>query len=975
MIRRENARSAVMTDPNMTDEALLDAARAGDEAALEALLERNWNAAFHIALTFVRDRSLAEDVAQEACLGLIKAAEGPVVVEDFAPWFRGLVANKARTALRSDSRRRAREEKAARVEGVDDPRRADLREWTRALPQRLRQPLELHFGLGLTHAEVARTLDCPKGTVATWIREGLGRLKKSFAAQGVSLSLAAISELAGASLAEAFSAGSAPARPGLAALRRAGGKAAGGIGAGAAWGLLGVLFLGAALGLTLTLRSPAAPAPSGPTLAAAAPAPRGLVLGPNGALYRKRRIKKGRRRMTRYVPVNGQGPMLKETAAGLVPVQPAGPAGGKTSGQAAPASAAEPGAAALVKEPAAPAREALRHEGVSQLLVDGEGRRLVSVGRRNARIWDLKTGRRLFETPAWGALFLDGGRRLGTIDNRHLSLWDLSGEEVRLERKVPVAEEGNALVPKIIGAWRGGVVIRRSVLESPSLVDLASGERRSFGPGFNTKDAALSPDGVRVVSFEINYRPGEPGKAPAGRPIPEGCERFVLVVWNALSEEVEHLMPATREGFMDDLKSFAFDRGGARMFTIGGYRLRRWDLVRGEEDPLMKRLDVKGEAGLSSLCLAGDGALVIGDGAGTIRVLDRESFAERAVFEAHGGGVAALAVLPGGRSLVSGGEDGRIRFWELDALPRPKLEGSGHESPVADLSFAADGARLLSRDEQGLAVLRAADGSALARFEAVESARFQEGGALVLRRNPVAKVAYERVDARMGRSLGALSFEAPLGLQMDWALSGTGRLALAGRPNMVVDIASGERVLALPEGSEIGLKASLSRSGRLAAWLSFAEADSKTQRIAVWDLDAGARRLSIEARVEADEIGSVTRLEVLPDQGVVLAFWKSRVQAWSLVDGAELWVSEGLRPYATSPDGARLAAAKRAGASWAPVLLETASGRELEALAPLKEAPTAMAIAPGGRRLALGFGDGRVELRDRAPRGAVSEKK
>lgn len=100
-----------------------------------------------------------------------------------------------------------------------------LRELTEALPQELRQPIELRFGLGLTRAEVAQILACPKGAVSSWIREGLGRLRRSFEARGVTLSAAAIGELARASLAEACAAQNPPPCPSLARLRSlAGGR-------------------------------------------------------------------------------------------------------------------------------------------------------------------------------------------------------------------------------------------------------------------------------------------------------------------------------------------------------------------------------------------------------------------------------------------------------------------------------------------------------------------------------------------------------------------------------------------------------------------------------------------------------------------------------------------------------------------------------------------------------------------------------
>jgi len=54
--------------------ALLEQLRAGDEAAFEALVARHYATRPAVARTYVKGRAVAEEVVQEAWLGVLKAS-------------------------------------------------------------------------------------------------------------------------------------------------------------------------------------------------------------------------------------------------------------------------------------------------------------------------------------------------------------------------------------------------------------------------------------------------------------------------------------------------------------------------------------------------------------------------------------------------------------------------------------------------------------------------------------------------------------------------------------------------------------------------------------------------------------------------------------------------------------------------------------------------------------------------------------
>jgi DNA-directed RNA polymerase specialized sigma24 family protein len=73
----------------------IDAARAGDGAALDALLSATWPHAYRIALSILRHPMAAEDAAQEACARMVRAIAGLRSSAAFGVWFYRLVVREA----------------------------------------------------------------------------------------------------------------------------------------------------------------------------------------------------------------------------------------------------------------------------------------------------------------------------------------------------------------------------------------------------------------------------------------------------------------------------------------------------------------------------------------------------------------------------------------------------------------------------------------------------------------------------------------------------------------------------------------------------------------------------------------------------------------------------------------------------------------------------------------------------------------
>jgi RNA polymerase sigma-70 factor (ECF subfamily) len=78
------------------DQILLTAVRRGDEAAFGRLVDRYHPSLVRIATLFVRDHTVAEEVAQETWIGVLRGLDRFEGRSSFRTWLFGILANQAR---------------------------------------------------------------------------------------------------------------------------------------------------------------------------------------------------------------------------------------------------------------------------------------------------------------------------------------------------------------------------------------------------------------------------------------------------------------------------------------------------------------------------------------------------------------------------------------------------------------------------------------------------------------------------------------------------------------------------------------------------------------------------------------------------------------------------------------------------------------------------------------------------------------
>jgi RNA polymerase sigma-70 factor (ECF subfamily) len=169
-------------------ESLIEASASGDKAAFATLYDVASPKLFGLALRILKRRDWAEDVLQEAMISAWRNA---------ADYQRGLGSGKTwlTVILRNRALDRLRREAAARLDSeAEPPDVADpspsaldltiagdagrrLMQCLETLEEAQRRAILMAYFDGLTHEELSTRLASPLGTVKSWIRRGLQRLK------------------------------------------------------------------------------------------------------------------------------------------------------------------------------------------------------------------------------------------------------------------------------------------------------------------------------------------------------------------------------------------------------------------------------------------------------------------------------------------------------------------------------------------------------------------------------------------------------------------------------------------------------------------------------------------------------------------------------------------------------------------------------------------------------------------------------
>jgi RNA polymerase sigma-70 factor (ECF subfamily) len=173
----------------LDDATLAQLASAGDKAAFSELVRRSAGPTRALLRYMGAAPATADDMLQDALLIALQQIASYRGESKFASWLMTIAARhylrrrkaEARTLLVADV---TEVEELEREDSSSPNEYLDLYKALALLPAQQRLCVSLCHGAGLTHEEIARTLEVPEGTVKSHVRRGLQKLKAILTGEG-----------------------------------------------------------------------------------------------------------------------------------------------------------------------------------------------------------------------------------------------------------------------------------------------------------------------------------------------------------------------------------------------------------------------------------------------------------------------------------------------------------------------------------------------------------------------------------------------------------------------------------------------------------------------------------------------------------------------------------------------------------------------------------------------------------------------
>ena len=171
-----------------SDLDLVQRGRNGDDSALGTLVKRHHAAAYRMAIGFVKQDDVAQDVVQDGFLKAFRALDGFRADSSFRTWLLTITSNEAKGALRRLGRRRetalddvgpvASDEMDPAEAAVMSEEASRARNMLERLPEKQRLSVSLRIEEGLSFREIGEVIGSSEGAARVNYFHGIRRLRE-----------------------------------------------------------------------------------------------------------------------------------------------------------------------------------------------------------------------------------------------------------------------------------------------------------------------------------------------------------------------------------------------------------------------------------------------------------------------------------------------------------------------------------------------------------------------------------------------------------------------------------------------------------------------------------------------------------------------------------------------------------------------------------------------------------------------------
>ena len=168
----------------MDEASLVEKAKKGDETAFYQVMLMHKEQLYRIAISYLKTEEGAVEAIQETTYRCYKSLNKLKKAEYFSTWLIRILLNYCHDELRKQKRLVLSSEMAELAGAKEDSSFMELQEAVEELEPKYRDVIVLKYFHDLKITDIARILECPEGTIKTWLKKALQLLKKQWTEEG-----------------------------------------------------------------------------------------------------------------------------------------------------------------------------------------------------------------------------------------------------------------------------------------------------------------------------------------------------------------------------------------------------------------------------------------------------------------------------------------------------------------------------------------------------------------------------------------------------------------------------------------------------------------------------------------------------------------------------------------------------------------------------------------------------------------------